>query len=128
MMCKKNKNSRGATFSSRTATEPEKLENRVAECLDAKGITAVTAGISGGADSVAMLLLLKKCGIRIQAVHCNFHLRGDESERDRDFVKALCHRVGIRLTVVDFDVKLNESIYGSQQGFGRNGMQGTEIC
>ncbi len=105
MMCKKNKNSRGATFSSRTATEPEKLENRVAECLDAKGITAVTAGISGGADSVAMLLLLKKCGIRIQAVHCNFHLRGDESERDRDFVKALCHRVGIRLTVVDFDVK-----------------------
>ncbi|MDE5644270.1 MAG: tRNA lysidine(34) synthetase TilS [Muribaculaceae bacterium] len=105
MMCKKNKNIRGASFSSHTVSEPESLENRVAECLATEGITAVTAGISGGADSVAMLLMLRECGVGIQAVHCNFHLRGDESDRDRDFVEALCRRLGIRLIVIDFDVE-----------------------
>ena len=105
MMCKKNKNSRGASFSSYTISETERLENRVAECLATEGITAVTAGISGGADSVAMLLMLRECGVSIQAVHCNFHLRGDESDRDRDFVEALCRRLGIRLVVIDFDVE-----------------------
>ncbi|MDE6393011.1 MAG: tRNA lysidine(34) synthetase TilS [Muribaculaceae bacterium] len=105
MMCKKTKSNPEATASSPTAADPDRLEHRVRACIAAEGITSVTAGISGGADSVAMLLMLRECGVGINAVHCNFHLRGDESERDRDFVEDLCRRLGIRLLVVDFDVK-----------------------
>ena len=43
--------------------------------------------LSGGADSVALLLILQRLGYRIEAAHCNFHLRGEESDRDEDFVK-----------------------------------------
>ena len=46
--------------------------------------------LSGGADSVALLLILKQLGYRIEAAHCNFHLRGEESQRDEEFVKSLC--------------------------------------
>ena len=48
--------------------------------------------LSGGADSVALLLLLKNLGYRIEAVHCNFHLRGEESQRDEQFCEELCQR------------------------------------
>ena len=46
--------------------------------------------LSGGADSVALLLLLKEHGYNIHAAHCNLHLRGEESDRDEQFCVALC--------------------------------------
>lgn len=59
--------------------------------------------LSGGADSVALLLLLKEQGFRIHAAHCNFHLRGEESDRDEAFCVELCGRLGIELHRVHFD-------------------------
>jgi tRNA(Ile)-lysidine synthase len=41
--------------------------------------------LSGGADSVALLLLLKEHGFNVHAAHCNFHLRGAESDGDEVF-------------------------------------------
>lgn len=61
--------------------------------------------LSGGADSVALLLILKQLGYRIEAVHCNFHLRGEESNRDEAFVKALCAEKDIQLHLIHFDTK-----------------------
>ena len=61
-------------------------------------------GLSGGADSVALLLALARCGAAVQAVHCNFHLRGDESMRDENFCRELCRTNDIPLTVINFDV------------------------
>ena len=61
--------------------------------------------LSGGADSVAMLLILKELGYRIEAAHCNFHLRGEESNRDEDFVKELCRKQDIPFHVIHFDTK-----------------------
>ncbi|MCM1291120.1 MAG: tRNA lysidine(34) synthetase TilS [Prevotella sp.] len=61
--------------------------------------------ISGGADSVALLriaILLPE--IEIHAVHCNFHLRGEESDRDTLFVQNLCSELNIPLSVIHFDV------------------------
>ncbi len=54
-------------------------------------------GLSGGADSVALLLLLKDAGREIAAVHVNHGLRGAESDGDEAFVKALCEKLGVPL-------------------------------
>ena len=63
----------------------------------------VTVACSGGADSVALLfglyLLKDKLGIALSAAHFNHHLRGEESERDEEFVRSLCHQFDIPLFV-----------------------------
>ena len=59
--------------------------------------------LSGGADSVALLLILKNLGMSIHAAHCNFHLRGEESERDEQFCVDLCEHEGICLHRIHFD-------------------------
>lgn len=61
------------------------------------------AALSGGADSVALLRLLHDRGSVFTALHCNFHLRGAESDRDEAFVRGLCDRLGIPLAVKHFD-------------------------
>lgn len=58
--------------------------------------------LSGGADSVALLLYLKEQGHAEAAAHCNFHLRGEESDRDEQFVRQLCMKLGIKLHVRHF--------------------------
>lgn len=67
--------------------------------------------LSGGADSVALLLLLNKLGYRIEAAHCNFHLRGKESDRDEAFVKDLCATNGIPLHLVHFETQEYASLH-----------------
>ena len=59
--------------------------------------------LSGGADSVALLCILDALGINISAAHCNFHLRGEESNRDEQFCVDLCQKMGIPLSRIHFD-------------------------
>ena len=63
----------------------------------------VTCAVSGGADSMALLwamyLLREKLEIDLRAAHFNHRLRGAESDRDEDFVRAFCDRFEIPLTV-----------------------------
>ena len=61
--------------------------------------------LSGGADSVALLLLLKEHGFNVHAAHCNFHLRGVESDRDEAFCMELCQQIGIELHRAHFDTR-----------------------
>ena len=69
----------------------------------------VTCAVSGGADSMALLwglyLLREKLGITLAAAHFNHHLRGEESQRDEDFVRAFCEGFEIPLTVGGAEVK-----------------------
>ena len=67
--------------------------------------------LSGGADSVALLLVLKQLDYRIEAVHCNFHLRGEESDRDEAFVKTLCQQHNIQLHLIHFDTAEYASVH-----------------
>ena len=61
----------------------------------------VTCAVSGGADSIALLwamyLLKEEWGLTVQAAHFNHHLRGDESDRDEQFVREFCDGYGIPL-------------------------------
>lgn len=61
--------------------------------------------LSGGPDSVALLRMLIDKGHNVEAAHCNFHLRGKESDRDEAFCKALCEKLGVRLHIAHFDTK-----------------------
>lgn len=61
--------------------------------------------LSGGADSVALLLCMLRGGYEIEAAHCNFQLRGEESERDERFVRELCEQRGVRLHTVRFNTR-----------------------
>lgn len=61
--------------------------------------------LSGGPDSVALLRILINKGYKVEAAHCNFHLRGKESDRDEAFCKALCEKLGVKLHIAHFDTK-----------------------
>lgn len=61
--------------------------------------------LSGGADSVALLLVLHELGYTVEACHCNFHLRGEESDRDEQFCVSLCQQLNIELHRIHFDTK-----------------------
>lgn len=73
-------------------------ENRLCRKTD-----KLLVGVSGGADSVALLRLLLQMNYPVEAAHCNFRLRGEESERDEQFVRDLCRKLGVRLHVKCFN-------------------------
>ena len=62
--------------------------------------------VSGGADSVALLDVLCRGGYECVVAHCNFHLRGEESDRDEQFVRSLCSGKKVNLRVKHFDTFL----------------------
>lgn len=79
------------------------------QVLDAEGLHI--AALSGGADSVALLLILRELGYRVAAAHCNFHLRGDESDRDEEFVHNLCEALSVPLHLSHFNTREYASLH-----------------
>jgi len=63
---------------------------------------ALLVALSGGADSVALLLALHELGYPVHALHCNFELRGTASDGDEAFCRRLCHAHDIPLSVKHF--------------------------
>lgn len=89
------------------------LLSRVESIVGKNGRRKLLVALSGGSDSVALLDVLTRCrNIEVFAVHCNFHLRGEESMRDERFCRELCSRLGVELNVVDFDVAEYRKLYG----------------
>ncbi len=76
----------------------------------------VLAAVSGGADSVCLLLLLNgmaaELGIRVFAFHMNHGIRGEEADRDEQFVGELCKQLEIPLTVVHEKVETYAEEHG----------------
>ncbi len=52
----------------------------------------ILVGVSGGVDSITLLHLLCEAGYQVGVAHCNFSLRGNESDGDETFVRELCHK------------------------------------
>ncbi|MBO7137793.1 MAG: tRNA lysidine(34) synthetase TilS [Bacteroidaceae bacterium] len=65
----------------------------------------VLVALSGGADSTALLLIMKELRCKVEALHCNFHLRGEESDRDQAFVEELCRQQQVPLSVRHFQTE-----------------------
>lgn len=65
----------------------------------------ILIALSGGADSVALLRVLHALGYSCECAHCNFHLRGEESDRDEAFVQQLCKTHQIKLHIKHFDTE-----------------------
>jgi tRNA(Ile)-lysidine synthase len=61
--------------------------------------------VSGGADSVALCELCFQAGFYFEMAHCNFQLRGEESERDEEFVRRLAEKYWTKVFVKKFDTK-----------------------
>lgn len=69
----------------------------------------IAVGVSGGADSMFLLYLLKckqkEINFYMEAIHINHHLRGEESDNDCKFVVDFCTKNKINVKVIDIDVK-----------------------
>ncbi|MFI3239371.1 MAG: tRNA lysidine(34) synthetase TilS [Bacteroidales bacterium] len=66
----------------------------------------IIVGFSGGADSVALISILSSLGIcEVIIAHCNFHLRGDESMRDEQFVRDFANKYSLEAHFIDFNVE-----------------------
>lgn len=63
----------------------------------------ILLAVSGGVDSMVMTDLFVKSGYKFSMAHCNFHLRGEESNRDEAFVREYAKKNNIELFVQDFD-------------------------
>ncbi len=67
----------------------------------------ICCGLSGGADSVSLLLILRELqgeyGFKLTAVHVNHRIRGKESERDKHFCEDLCGRLGVPIEIREVD-------------------------
>ena len=66
--------------------------------------TRVIVGVSGGADSVALLHVLHRLGYSLMVAHLNHCIRGAEADADEQFVEDLCEKLGIECVTAKTDV------------------------
>ena len=55
----------------------------------------ILVAVSGGRDSVVLLMLLNNLKISVEVAHCNYQLRGKDSDADEKFVESLCEKLKI---------------------------------
>lgn len=67
--------------------------------------TRLLLAVSGGIDSVVLCHLLVSAGYRVETAHCNFRLRGADSDRDEAFVRRLADSYGLPCHVACFDTR-----------------------
>lgn len=81
----------------------QKIQQFIEKEIKISASSKLIVGVSGGADSVVMLHILRKFGYSCVVAHCNFHLRGEESNRDEKFVENICEENQLPFFKIDFD-------------------------
>ncbi|GAA4811528.1 tRNA lysidine(34) synthetase TilS [Litoribaculum gwangyangense] len=84
----------------------EQLKNHIDHKLAFLHESKIIIAISGGVDSVVLTHLCHKMGLNISLAHCNFNLRGDESDADEDFVLQLAENLDLEVFIENFDTEL----------------------
>ena len=82
-----------------------KIQNYIIEKSLFSKENKLILGISGGADSVCLMHLLLELDYNFELAHCNFNLRGDESDEDEIFVRKLAKEYQLELHVKHFDTQ-----------------------
>ncbi len=88
------------------------------ECAYKHG-DSVLVGVSGGADSVALLHLLQAANVPVAAAHVNYGLRGDESDGDEKFVSELCAKLNVPLYTRQTNRSALEALHNNLQKAAR---------
>lgn len=74
-----------------------------------ENVKSVAVALSGGADSICLLHILSRIkedyGIILKAVHVNHNLRGENADRDEEYVRKICAEMGVELLVFSVDVR-----------------------
>jgi len=89
----------------------QKLENHLNENLPFLKEKKLLIAVSGGVDSMVLVHLLHQLKLDISVAHCNFNLRGKESDEDTEFVKSECNNYNIKLFVNHFNTKEYADLY-----------------
>ncbi|OEK08129.1 tRNA lysidine(34) synthetase TilS [Flavivirga aquatica] len=81
------------------------IENHITQNLPFLKESKTLIAISGGVDSVVLAYLSHKLNLNIALAHCNFNLRGKESDADEDFVFKLAEELNLEVFVEHFDTE-----------------------
>src|SRR6188474_1093874 len=85
------------------------LEKKFKKFINEKNLFSksdrILLAVSGGVDSVVMAELFARSGISFGIAHCNFQLRGDESEADEEFVRKLAEKYSVPFFSKRFETK-----------------------
>ena len=83
------------------------MKNKVQQFITEKSLFVredkLILGISGGADSVCLMHVFLELGYSFELAHCNFNLRGEESDADEYFVKDLAKEHQLKVHIKQFD-------------------------
>jgi len=89
------------------------MKNKVQHFISEKSLfkkeDKLILGLSSGADSVCLMHILLALGYRFDLAHCNFNLRGNESDEDEAFVRKLAKDYQLKLHVKHFETKRHAS-------------------
>ena len=90
----------------------DRFQSYINRCnLIAEGDKIILA-LSGGIDSMVLADLLLKAKVQFVAAHCNFHLRGEESDGDEQFVREFTEKQGIQCFVKHFETEKYAAKHG----------------
>ncbi len=81
------------------------IRRKIQSCGSLAGVKRLLVAVSGGPDSVVLLDALHREGFSVVVAHCNFHLRGEASDGDAEFVKQLSDKYQVPYYQVDFDTE-----------------------
>ncbi|NCO62654.1 MAG: tRNA lysidine(34) synthetase TilS [Flavobacteriales bacterium] len=89
----------------------ESFQNHIETRLSFLKKAKLLLAISGGLDSVVLAHLCYQLKLNIALVHCNFNLRGDESDADEDFVMQFAEKLDLEVFIESFDTEAYAKTY-----------------